>query len=131
MSVSDDDYLKHLSHLKDKTALILLMVDVLDFPGSLFPDLGHLLLPTSPVIIVANKKDLLPKGTANLLKRFEGHLMQEAKETSLKGCFVKEVRFVSAKTGEGVEGLSNEIIRFWGNRGDVYLLGCSTQRVCL
>ena len=125
VSVPDDDYLKHLSHLKEKTALILLMVDAIDFPGSLFPDLCHLLLPTSPVIIVANKKDLLPKGTANLFKRLEGHLMQEAKETSLKGCFVKEVRFVSAKTGEGVDGLSNEIIRFWGNRGDVYLLGCT------
>lgn len=125
VSVPDDDYLKHLSHLKEKTALILLMVDALDFPGSLFPDLCHLLLPTSPVIIVANKKDLLPKGTANLFNRLEGHLMQEAKETSLNGCFVKEVRFVSAKTGEGVDGLSNEIIQFWGNRGDVYLLGCT------
>ena len=125
VAVPDDDYLKHLSHLKEKRALILLMVDVLDFPGSLFPDLHHLLLPTSPVIIVANKKDLLPEGTANLIKRFERHLLQEVKETSLKGCFVKEVRFVSAKTGEGVDGLSNEIIQFWGNRGDVYLLGCT------
>ena len=125
VSVPDDDYLKHLSHLKEKTALILLMVDALDFPGSLFPDLCDLLSPTSPVIIVANKKDLLPKGTANLMKRFEGHLTQVAKATSLKGCFLKEVRFVSARTGEGVEGLSNEIVRFWGNRGDVYLLGCT------
>jgi ribosome biogenesis GTPase A len=35
--VSPDDYPKLMAHLKDKVALIVLMIDLLDFPCSIWP----------------------------------------------------------------------------------------------
>lgn len=126
VQVPEEDYLRHLNHLKTKHALILLVVDVLDFPASLFPNLYSLLPQDSPVVIVANKTDLLPtKGGRNVLKYLKEHILKTARDSSLHGCYVKDVHFVSAKTGENVEHLSDEVIRCWGNRGDVYLLGCT------
>ena len=126
ITLKRDDYLHHLSHLKDKRALILLIVDVTDFPGSLFPDLNTLIPPTNPVVIVANKTDLLPKGLqAQFWKEFESMITTECLRSILVGCNISEVHFVSAKTGRGIEELTEAILGKWGNRGDVYLLGCT------
>ena len=124
--VPEENYLQHLEHLRNKRALILLVIDVLDFPASLFPDLHLLIPPSTPIIIVANKTDLLPvRGAQSVLGKLRDYILRTSKETSLCGCFVKDVHFVCAKTGENVDSLSEEVIRFWGNRGDVYLLGCT------
>ena len=65
ISLSSDDYLRYLGHLRDKDALILLMLDVSDFPGSIFPDLHTLISPSSQIVIVANKVDLIPRDVSN------------------------------------------------------------------
>ena len=67
ITLKADDYKQHLSQLKDKRALILLMVDVTDFPGSIFPDLHTLLSVNSHVMIVANKIDLFPKNSQSII----------------------------------------------------------------
>jgi ribosome biogenesis GTPase A len=41
--VSPDDYQKLMAHLKDKKALIVLMVDLLDFPCSIWPGLVNII----------------------------------------------------------------------------------------
>ncbi len=127
ITLKADDYLHHLGHLKDKRALLLLMVDVIDFPGSVFPDLNSLIPPTNPVFIVANKIDLLPKQglSEQFLKRLEVMITKETLRLSLEGCKVAQVHFVSAKSGDGVDRLTESILKYWGNRGDVYLLGCT------
>ena len=127
VTLKADDYLVHLSHLRDKRALILLMIDVVDFPGSLFPRLNTLIPQSSPVMIVANKVDLLPKtpSPSQFLERFESIMKKECLRTSLAGCRIADVHFVCAKSGTGVEELTEAILRYWGNRGDVYLLGCT------
>lgn len=126
ISLSAEDYLCHLSHLRDKKALILLMVDVSDFPGSVFPDLHTLLSPNSQVVIVANKVDLIPRDlTEEWWRHFKKMLVRECKRLSLRDHEVARVHFVSAKTGLGVSELADDIVESWGNRGDVYLLGCT------
>ena len=120
------DYLSHLSHLRDKRALILLVVDVIDFPGSLFPDLHTLASPASQVVIVANKIDLLPRDVdGNFWNRVRALIVDECKSSSLKGCSVAGVVFTSMKSGEGLDKLTDFVVEYWGNRGDVYLLGCT------
>ena len=126
ITLKADDYLTHLAQLREKRALILLMIDVVDFPGSLFPSLNTLISPDSAVVVVANKADLLPKTTrSNLWRRFEGTIRDECLKTSLSGCEIAGVHFISAKLGRGVEELSQAISKHWGNRGDVFLLGCT------
>lgn len=126
ISLRSDDYLRYLGHLRDKKALILLMLDVSDFPGSVFPDLHTLISPTSQVVIIANKVDLIPSDVSNdFWRHFQKMLMRECKRLSLGDCDIARIHFVSAKTGLGVSELADDIIESWGNRGDVYLLGCT------
>ena len=126
LTVSTQDYVRMLSELKTKRALILLMVDVLDFPSSLFPDLHQLLSHRSVVLIVGNKTDLLSdteKG--EMWTKYSEFILNEAKHSSLQGCKIKGVHFISAKTGRGMDKLVDYIMKDWGNRGDIYLLGCT------
>ena len=126
ISLSSDDYLHYLGHLRDKRALILLMLDVSDFPGSVFPDLHTLISPSSQIVIVANKVDLIPRDVSNdFWRQFKKMLVGECKRLSLGDRDIARVHFVSAKTGLGVSELADDIIRSWGSRGDVYLLGCT------
>ena len=126
ISLSSDDYLRYLGHLRDKDALILLMLDVSDFPGSIFPDLHTLISPSSQIVIVANKVDLIPRDVSNnFWKQFQKMLVRECKRLSLGDRNIARVHFVSAKTGLGVSELADDIIASWGSRGDVYLLGCT------
>ena len=126
VTLQADDYQRHLAHLRSKRALILLVVDVIDFPGSLFPSLTSLVSPDSRVLVVGNKIDLLPKDSdRNLWSRLEDMIMNECRSSSLRDCTVLGVAFTSVKTGEGLERLANTVMECWGNRGDVYLLGCT------
>lgn len=125
VTVPEDEYLHHLRHLKEKRALILLVVDVTDFPGSLFPDLSSLIKQGNPIFIVANKIDLLAGYSTRDLSRLGEHMRAVGMERSLQGCQVTQVLFVSAKEGTGIRSLTRSIVTHWGNRGDVYLLGCT------
>ena len=75
VAVPESKYLRSLQILKNKGILILLMVDVTDFPGSLFPNLSSLIRPGNPV---ANKVDLLPSGFEVDKRRLEKHLRELA-----------------------------------------------------
>ena len=125
VSVPEDEYLNCLQPLKDKRALIILMVDVVDFPGSLFPNLHTLIRPGNPVVIVGNKIDLLPSASESDLHLLGKHLKSVALSSSLRDCLIERVLFISAKEGTGVDTLTNTIVNGWGNRGDVFLLGCT------
>ena len=126
VTLQAEDYQRHLSHLSHKRALILLVVDVIDFPGSLFPDLSTLVSPVSRVLVVGNKIDLLPRDSdGDLRRRLEGVILDECRSSSLRDRTVLGVEFTSVKSGEGLERLGDTVMESWGNRGDVYLLGCT------
>ena len=126
ITLHSQDYLRHLAPLKEKKSLIILMLDVTDFPSCIFPNLKDLLSPQSSVLIVANKIDLFPRDLTNhFWSKFREHIVAECKERSLGDHSIVGVRFVSVKRGMGTTELSEEIVRKWGNRGDVYLLGCT------
>lgn len=126
ITLQADDYLHHLSCLAERRALILLVVDVTDFPGSLFPNLHTLISSASRVLIVANKIDLLPQGVdAQFWDRLRSVILRECEASSLAGCSIAGVQFTSVKSGAGLDELTTSILDYWGNRGDVYLLGCT------
>ena len=62
MNINPEDYPKAISHLKDKKAIVVLIVDLTDFPGSVWPNILDLIGSDKRVILVGNKVDLLPQG---------------------------------------------------------------------
>lgn len=126
ITLDNEDYLTHLSSLKDKKALIILMLDVTDFPCCVFPNLQDILSPDCSVLIVANKIDLFPRNlTQNFWAKFRKHIISECKAKGLGDQKIIGVRFISVKQGIKTTELSEEIVRKWGVRGDIYLLGCT------
>ena len=69
VNVSPEDYPKTIEHIKDKEALVLLVVDLLDFPGSVWPGILSLLGTNKRVIIVGNKLDLIVPDGQKYVKR--------------------------------------------------------------
>ena len=59
VSLTDDDFLRLLNQLGQADALIVNVVDIFDFNGSLIPGL-HRFVGDNPVLLVGNKEDLLP-----------------------------------------------------------------------
>ena len=69
VNVSPEDYPKAIEHIKDKEALVLLVVDLLDFPGSVWPGILSLLGTNKRVIVVGNKLDLIVPDGQKYVKR--------------------------------------------------------------
>ena len=137
LNVSPEDYPKAIEHIKDKKALILLVVDLLDFPGSVWPGILELLGKNKKVILVGNKFDLLVPDSRNYYRRISSLLKQQflAKcwsETSESSVFPQIIGSccISATSGYNVEKLIEMIFNNWKNEnnalpGDIYIVGCT------
>uniref|UniRef100_A0A667GVD2 Nitric oxide associated 1 n=2 Tax=Lynx canadensis TaxID=61383 RepID=A0A667GVD2_LYNCA len=134
-------------------AMVLYMVDLLDLPDPLLPELPALVGPKQ-LIVLGNKVDLLPQDAPGYLQRLRERLWDDCtragllqlsshrglqhagedgprdeKENSKPSARVrtvlKDVRLISAKTGYGIEELISVLQRSWRYRGDVYLVGAT------
>ncbi|XP_053155671.1 nitric oxide-associated protein 1 [Hemicordylus capensis] len=112
--------------------LVLCMVDVLDLPDALLPDLPELVGSEAHVFVLGNKVDLLPGDSPTYLKRLRERLLGACAQAGLldpsqpreaPGRRVVDVHLLSAKTGYGVEELISKLQRSWKFNGDVYLVG--------
>ncbi|XP_051054187.1 nitric oxide-associated protein 1 isoform X2 [Phodopus roborovskii] len=150
LRVSRDQYLELVSAAlrQPGPALVLYMVDLLDLPDTLLPDLPKLVGPKH-VFVLGNKVDLLPQDAPGYLQRLRKRLwddciraglvvapghrgpqcpvgdepQSERKNPNPSSTVIKDVRLISAKTGYGVEELISALQRSWRYRGDVYLVG--------
>ncbi|KAM1141873.1 hypothetical protein ACFX2I_041789 [Malus domestica] len=105
-----------LSHLRHEKALIVKLVDIVDFNGSFLARVRDL-AGANPIILVVTKVDLLPKGTDfNCI----GDWVIEA--TAKKKLNVLSVHLTSAKSLVGVAGVASEIQKEKKGR-DVYVMG--------
>ncbi|XP_049742172.1 nitric oxide-associated protein 1 [Elephas maximus indicus] len=134
-------------------ALVLYMVDLLDLPDALLPDLPALVGPKQ-LIVLGNKVDLLPQDAPGYRRRLRERLWNDCARAGLlpprryRGpqgpggdgpgdpeenpnpsakprTVLRDVRLISAKTGYGVEELISALQRSWRYRGDVYLVGAT------
>ena len=132
MNVKPEDYPKTFQHLKHKKAIVVLIVDLMDFPGSVWPNILDLIGSDKRVILVGNKVDLLPQDSTNYLKRIresmEKNFVKKCRESlDRKPIFLDSI-LVSARTGYNIELLISKIFKHWKERvdvlgGDVYLVG--------
>ncbi|PAV59413.1 hypothetical protein WR25_03534 [Diploscapter pachys] len=133
VNVCDVDYKSMMSHLQLKEeALIVLVVDITDMPGSIHSQLPEIIGDRKPMIVVANKIDLLPPDAEfGYMKRCKQTVERAVAKQGLTERFnIIHTALISAKTGFGIEELITEIFLKYTNvklgiRSDVYLIGCT------
>ncbi|XP_018535141.1 LOW QUALITY PROTEIN: nitric oxide-associated protein 1 [Lates calcarifer] len=122
LQVSRDQYKAVVQQIRPHRALVLLIVDLLDLPDSIVPDLPELVGTNKHVVVLGNKIDLLPGDSPGYLRRIKQQLVQYCQEAGF-GSQVTDVHLISAKTGYGIENLITSLQRSWKYKGDVYLVG--------
>ncbi|KAL0304106.1 UNVERIFIED_CONTAM: putative nitric oxide synthase [Sesamum radiatum] len=101
--VTAEELREKLSHLRQEKALVVKLVDVVDFNGSFLARVRDL-AGANPIILVVTKVDLLPKGTdLNCV----GDWVVEA--TVKKKLNVLSVHLTSSKSLVGIAGVISEI----------------------
>ncbi|KAH8252321.1 hypothetical protein KR038_006259 [Drosophila bunnanda] len=126
VEVAPSTYVDTISRIQDKFALAIVLVDLLDFPSSIWPGMQHVLGTKRPVFLVGNKVDLLPRDSNTYLQHVKASLQREfIKHGGGDGMNIKNVSLISAKTGYGIEELITQLHKNWAYKGDVYLLGCT------
>nr|WP_106780049.1 ribosome biogenesis GTPase YqeH [Lysinibacillus timonensis] len=118
VSLTDDDFLRILNGLGSQQGLIVKIVDIFDFNGSWLPGL-HRFVGNNPVLLVANKADLLPKSVKP--KKVINWIKRESKALGLQPI---DVLLVSAHKGFGIQEVI-EAIEQYRNQKNVYVVGCT------
>lgn len=116
VSLTDDDFLKLLNEIGQKNALIVNVVDIFDFNGSLIPGL-HRFVGNNPVLLVGNKVDVLPKSLKKT--KLKQWMKERAHEEGLRPV---DVLLTSAKRSDALDTLL-EMIEKYRNGRDVYIVG--------
>ncbi|XP_037949551.1 nitric oxide-associated protein 1 [Teleopsis dalmanni] len=125
VEVTPETYVDTISRIKDKFALAVIIVDLLDFPCSIWPKMSNVLGNKRPVFIVGNKVDLLPRDSNNYLEHIKKCLKSEIVQHGVDVMNIKHVSLISAKTGYGVEELITQLHKIWNYKGNVYIMGCT------
>lgn len=116
VSMTDDDFLKMVSSIRNTQGLVVHLIDIFDVNGTLIKSLPRI-TGDNPILLVGNKVDLLPKSTNQ--RRLIQWLRSVAKENGLK---VLDVFLISSKKGHGIEELSVNMEQYRKNR-DVFIVG--------
>ncbi|RLL48015.1 ribosome biogenesis GTPase YqeH [Oceanobacillus piezotolerans] len=116
VSITDDDFLKMVSSIRNADGLVVHLIDIFDVNGSLIKSLQRI-TGDNPIILVGNKLDLLPKSTNQ--RKLIHWLRSEAKEAGIK---VLDVFLISSVKGYGIEDLTTELERYRKQK-DVYIVG--------
>lgn len=123
VTMSKEEYRKIVSRIKSEKALVLLIMDLLDLPDSIVPDLQQLVGKNKHIVVLGNKVDLLPRDSQNYLQRIRRQLAQHCTDAGIPTRDSKDVHLISAKTGYGIENLITKLQTSWKYKGDVYLVG--------
>lgn len=93
------------------------MVDLTDFPCSIWPGIADILGPKAPVLVVGNKVDLLPNDGPKYLTHIRRKLHEQIKICGFGTANILDVALISAKTGYGVEELITALHKLWQVKG--------------
>ena len=118
VELTDDDFLRMLNEISSKDALIVNVVDIFDFSGTLITGMQRF-AGNNPLLIVGNKVDLVPNAVSHgKIRQWLTEQMHEA------GIRPKDVVLTSAKRSESVKKLM-EIIEKGRKGRDVYIVGAT------
>ena len=100
-----DYFVRLLRDISRRRCVVIAIVDLFDFHGSLVPDLPNVVGDDNTLILVGNKLDLLPEGIMH--KRIESWVRKESRKARLPP--LSSVHLVSCKTGAGMPKLLDEM----------------------
>lgn len=127
VQVTPEDYPKVLMTIRNKKALVLLLVDLTDFPCSIWPGVADILGQNTPILIIGNKIDLLAKDNETFLHNIKNNLLNNVRLFGFGSTNVLDVVLISAKTGFGVENLITSIHTKWKHKGNIYFLNLKME----
>lgn len=124
-TLSQEQFRKLLFPLRQKKAVILALVDLFDFSGSVLPELDQV-AGDNPVILAANKADLLPSEMGQT--RAENWVRRELEYQQVKSIanIGGAVRLVSCKTGFGIPAMMEKARKLADEMEcDIYVVGAA------
>ena len=116
VQLTDDDFLKLLHEVGDSDALVVNVIDIFDFNGSVIPGLPRF-VSGNDVLLVGNKKDILPKSVKP--SKISQWLMERAHEEGLRPV---DVVLTSAQNKHAIKEVIEKIEHYRKGR-DVYVVG--------
>ncbi len=115
-TLTKDDFLNCLQQIGEKDCLVVYMIDLFDYNGSLIQGLirhiGH-----NDVLVLANKRDILPKSVKE--RKLEHWVRRQLKEEGIKPV---DVIITSGKKHMNLDLIYDAIMTHRQNR-DVYVVG--------
>ena len=123
--LSQEKFRDLLRPIREQPAVIVAVVDLFDFAGSVLPELDSI-AGDNPVIIAANKADLLPSKMGQL--RVENWVRRELEYMGIKSLAPVggAVQLISCKTGFGVGGMLDRARRLAEEMDcDIYVVGAA------
>lgn len=118
ITVDQDEFLKLLGSIASTDSLVVHIVDLFDFEGSLISGLQRF-VGNNPVLLVVNKIDLLPRVTN--YNRLRNWVQKQSRENGLK---VADVVLCSARRNIGFDRVVEAVTSLRGKR-DVYVVGAT------
>ncbi|MFC4599295.1 ribosome biogenesis GTPase YqeH [Cohnella hongkongensis] len=118
VAVDQDEFLKLLGGIAQTDSLVVHIVDLFDFQGSLISGLQRF-VGRNPVLLVVNKIDLLPPVTN--WNRLRNWVQKQASEEGLKAA---DVVLCSARRNLGFDRVV-EAVNAWRQGRDVYVVGAT------
>ncbi|MDY2728404.1 MAG: hypothetical protein SOV26_05410 [Candidatus Onthovivens sp.] len=116
----EEEFQTILDTVKKTNGLIVYVIDVFSFEGSFITKLNHSIKDLD-VLVVANKRDLMPKNTND--DELINYLWHRTRMVNLK---VRDIVLTSTNTGYNIDYMFQKIMNLAGNR-DVYFLGASVS----
>ena len=119
-----DQFKERLSAIAraDRKVLVIKLVDIFDFEGSMVSDFDKVIGHHNPIILVANKVDLLPEKAS--FERIKDWVRREIRRLNME---VKDVFLVSSATGAGISDLTDALGKRFQNIKDIFVMGCSNS----
>jgi ribosome biogenesis GTPase A len=111
-----------LRSLRNRQCVIVCVVDLFDFHGSLVPELSTIVSEGNPLMLVANKVDLIPEGVKPAA--IDRWIRSECVRASLPPLHFLDL--VSARSGEGMPQFLARLDKLMTQRRmDAYVLGAA------
>lgn len=115
-NMTKDDFLEILQQIGEKDCLVVYMIDIFDFNGSMIQGLMRH-ISYNDVLVLANKRDILPKSVKEI--KLEHWIRRQLKEEGIKPV---DVIITSGKKNMNLDLIYDAIMEHRKGR-DVYVVG--------
>lgn len=127
LEIETAKYKEVLSKLSDEPSIVIILIDLTDFPSGILKGIKDLIGWKHRVIVVGNKLDLLPydgEGTVDRVKKSFRSCLSDLRPGE-KNLGIDEVVVLSARTGFNVNTLVGKLTSFLEVPRNIFIVGAS------